>query len=323
MGAKGLSRHVLGTAIAPVPYIISKGAPMLADGTTPAMEDQIEAKESKIIEFEKREYFTRHILLSTTSTRLGARIKDLKTAEAMWKVVTDDATSKSTLYLLDAEDQLTSMKLANDEDPKTHLSELKQHFQLMLQRRDNLITIGSTISESRFNIIIMSSLPASYRPTLQTITATERINRLSGSQANAMKSDDLIAFIIEEAQHRVINDERTKTAESALAARLKKAGKSEKDEDEPDVTCDNCKKPGHTKEQCYSKGGGSEGQGPRQKRKAKKSETATVATNDDEGDLFAFTCSSDYAAVAERLEMPKSRLGTCIDSGASMDYCPD
>ena len=323
MGAKGLWRHVLGTATAPVPYVVTEGIPMLSNGKTPATEDQIEAKESKIIEFEKREYLARHILLSTTSTRLGAKIKDLSTAEAMWKAVENDATSKSTLYLLDAEDQLTSMKLADDEDPKTHLSELKQHFQLMLQRRDNLIKIGSTMSETRFNIIIMSSLPESYRPTLQTITASERMSKLSGDKTSIMKSDDLISFIIEEAQHRVINDERTKTAESALAARLKKAGKSEKDEDEPDVTCDNCKKPGHTKEQCYSKGGGSEGQGPRQKRKAKKSETATVATNDDEGDLFAFTCSSDYAAVAERLEMPKSRLGTCIDSGASMDYCPD
>src|ERR1700678_4163317 len=124
MGAKGLWRHVLGTATAPVPYVVSKGIPMLADGTTPAMEDQIEAKESKIIEFEKREYFARHILLSTTSTRLGARVKDLSTAEAMWKAVKNDATPKSTLYLLDAEDQLKIRKLADDEDQKTHLSEL-------------------------------------------------------------------------------------------------------------------------------------------------------------------------------------------------------
>src|SRR6202789_107454 len=99
MGAKGLWRHVLGTATAPVPYVVTEGIPMLSDGKTPATEDQIEAKESKIIEFEKREYLARHILLSTTSTRLGAKIKDLSTAEAMWKVVTDDATSKSTLYL--------------------------------------------------------------------------------------------------------------------------------------------------------------------------------------------------------------------------------
>jgi hypothetical protein len=51
----------------------------------------------------------------------------------------------------------------------------------------------------------MSSLPGSYRPTLQTITVAERASKLSGQQANAMKADDLITFIIEEAQHRVIN----------------------------------------------------------------------------------------------------------------------
>ena len=329
MGAKGLWRHVLGTATAPVPYVVSKGTPMLADGKTPATEDQIEAKESKIVEFEKREYFAKHILLSTTSTRLGAKIKDQKTAEAMWKLIVDDATSKSTLHLLDAENQLSSMKLKDNDDPKTHLSELKLHFQTMQQRRENLIKIGSTMSEQRFNIIIMSSLPESYRPTLQTITASERVSRLSGTQSTAMKSDDLIDFIIEEAPHHVINDEWNKNTESALAARSKGTGKSnrkEKDKSKPDVVCDNCNKPGHTGEQCYSKGGGSEGQGPKQKArakdKAKESETATVATN-DEGDLFAFTCSSDYTAVAEKLEVPKSRLGTCIDSGASMDYCPD
>ena len=173
MGAKGLWRHVLGTAIAPVPYIITEGIPVLADGKTLATEDQIEAKESKIVEFEKREYFARHILLSTTSTRLGAKIKDLSTVEAMWKVVKDDTTSKSTLYLLDAEDQLSSMKLADNNDLRTHLSELKQHFWVMQNCRENLIKIGSTMSEQRFNIIIMSSLPESYCPTLQTITASD------------------------------------------------------------------------------------------------------------------------------------------------------
>ena len=45
--------------------------------------------------------------------------------------------------------------------------------------------------------------------------------------------------------------------------------------------------------------------------------------NDEENDLFAFTCTSDYANVADSLKMPKSKFGTCIDSGASMDYSPD
>jgi hypothetical protein len=41
----------------PVLYTVSNGIQMLADGKTPAIKDQIEAKESKIIDFEKREYF--------------------------------------------------------------------------------------------------------------------------------------------------------------------------------------------------------------------------------------------------------------------------
>ena len=69
-----------------------------------------------------------------------------------------DATTKSTLFLLDVEDQLASMKLTENDDPKAHLTEVKQHFQLMGQRHDNLLKMGSTISDSRYNTIIMSLL---------------------------------------------------------------------------------------------------------------------------------------------------------------------
>ena len=47
MGSKGLWRHVEGTAISPKPYALDAGVPVLADGWTPAMEEQIEAKETK------------------------------------------------------------------------------------------------------------------------------------------------------------------------------------------------------------------------------------------------------------------------------------
>ena len=44
---------------------------------------------------------------------------------------------------------------------------------------------------------------------------------------SGMKHDDLISFILEEAQHRVINDECTKSMETALVAHMKK-GKQNK-----------------------------------------------------------------------------------------------
>jgi hypothetical protein len=143
-----------------------------------------------------------------------------------------------------------------------------------------------------------------------------------------MSADNLITFIIEEAQHRVINDEYMKNAESALAARTKKSGNSKgkkKVKGKLDITCKNCKKTGHGKPDCYAKGGGKEGQGPKQKRaaKGKEPDTAVVTTDNDERELFMFTCTSDYSAIMNKLDVPKSRLGTCIDSGASRDYCPD
>ena len=148
-----------------------------------------------------------------------------------------------------------------------------------------------------------------------------------------MKPDDLIAFIIEEAQHRVISDERSKNAESALAAHSKKGkgkpGKKKRQDKsnktDSEDTCSNCGKTGHQQPECWSKGGGKEGQGPKQKKskKGEKTETAVVAVNEEKDELFAFVCTSSYANVAEALRVPKSRLGTCVDSGSSRDYCPD
>ena len=119
--------------------MLLEGIPVLADKKTEATDKQIEAREIKIIDFEKKEYLTQHIILSMTSTCLGSKIKELKTSKEMWEVVVADATTKSMLFLLDAEEQLMRMKLVDNQDLKIHLAELKQHFQLMLQRRDNLI----------------------------------------------------------------------------------------------------------------------------------------------------------------------------------------
>ena len=145
---KGLWRHIEGTAIVPKLYALVTRVPILMDGTTQAMEDQIEARETKIIDYDKREYLTQHVILSTTSTRLCNKIKNLKTSHDMWDAVKADTTTKSTLFLLDVEDQLASMKLAENDDPKGHLTEVKQHFQLMEQQHNNLLKMGSTISDS-------------------------------------------------------------------------------------------------------------------------------------------------------------------------------
>ena len=55
----------------------------------------------------------------------------------------------------------------------------------------------------------------------------------------------------------------------------------------------------------------------------KKLDAVVIAADDKEEALFAFKCTSDYMAMTETLDVSKSKLGTCIDSGVSKDYCPD
>jgi hypothetical protein len=92
------------TVSAPLSFPMTNRVAMLADGKTMATKEQLEQKESKIIEFKKMGYLAHHILVSTTSTHLAMKIKGFSTAKDMWNTITDDAMSKSTLYLLDAKD---------------------------------------------------------------------------------------------------------------------------------------------------------------------------------------------------------------------------
>jgi hypothetical protein len=94
MGSKGLWRHVEGTAVELKPYTLVYGVPVLSDGKTPATKDQIELRETRIMDFDKREYLVQYIILLTTSTCLSVKIKDLKTAKEMWEIVKGDATTK-------------------------------------------------------------------------------------------------------------------------------------------------------------------------------------------------------------------------------------
>jgi len=125
-----------------------------------------------------------------------------------------------------------------------------------------------------------------------------------------MKVSNLIAFLIKEAQHRIINDERSKNSDHALVANGKKDCKAKPNQKnggdkgkkgDSEALFYNCKKPGHKKADCWAKNGGKEGQGPGKKKSA-KTKTATVAIADNNiNKMFTFTCISNYAHVAETL----------------------
>ena len=174
MGAKSLWIHVEGKATPLKPYQLVNNVPTLSAGKTKATEEQIEAKEAHIIDYKKHECLSQHVILSMTSTQIGAVIKNLSTTHKMWEKVKVDATTKSTLYLIDAEDQLANMWVGDSDYLRTHLTTLKQHFELITKHHDNLIQMGSAISPTWFTTMLMSSLPLSYCSAIQTITAAKK-----------------------------------------------------------------------------------------------------------------------------------------------------
>ena len=148
-----------------------------------------------------------------------------------------------------------------------------------------------------------------------------------------MTPEDMINFFTEEAHHCIIDEDCTKAAESALLVHGKKDKRSKtaktKKGAKPTTNkhCDNCGKDGHIKENCWAKGGGKEGQGPKQ-RKLKKDKTSPqlAAVAEDkltDDNLFAFTCTSGFSAITESNPISANPLAACIDSDASSHYCPD
>ena len=114
---------------------------------------------------------------------------------------------------------------------------------------------------------------------------------------------------------------------TALAAHNKKgkqnkSGKQKRTKKSSSLTkeeCNNCGRPGHTTNDCFSKEGGKRSGSSMEEEKRK---TAMVAVaNDEENDLFAFTCTSDFANMAESSNLSKSKYGMCLDGRASDDYC--
>src|ERR1700759_888801 len=66
IGSKGLKRHLLGQARKPKPLEVDEdGTPLARDGTTPTTETEIEENETKLDEYDQKEFAVKQALFGS------------------------------------------------------------------------------------------------------------------------------------------------------------------------------------------------------------------------------------------------------------------
>jgi hypothetical protein len=168
--------------------------------------------------------------------------------------------------------------------------------------------MGAIVDNEDYAAIVMGSLPDSYRPIISTLEAT------AGYLSKAVTAQELITAVNVEYEHRLLRN--LQSARKGRNATLHMGNGTRQGQGvTKDTVCYNCNKTGHSKSDCWAKGGGKEGQRltGQGRRNGGKTAANTAATTP--------TPSPDNYTFATSIQI--GRGGTIIDSGATSHFCPD
>src|SRR3984893_11960318 len=150
MGAKGLIRHIEGTARQPLPFDVENGQPVMEPGKL-ATRLEIQELERAMDEYEQKEYAARHIMLTTVSPRLSSMLRANTSAAQMWQEIVSDATKKSKVHKVDTRRRLQELRCPEGGDVRVHLN-------AMTDLRNELEGIGAPVNNEDFMMMINDSL---------------------------------------------------------------------------------------------------------------------------------------------------------------------
>ena len=223
---------------------------------TPDEVSAMEAYQKAVSDWTRKEAIVLQQIVSTIPDALYLKIKG-KTVSEAWKVLKDDFEKRSCMFTIDLWRWLQDVCCKDNRNVHTH-------FDNLCNMHKELAALSESIPDQDFAAIILGSLPKSYNTYLSAITATLSV------LGKEVDPDALILSMIDEYNHCSVKNRQMKDKGKSDAAFFAggswkggmggKGGKS-------DVECFNCHKKGHKKADCWAKGGGKEGQGPRLKGK--------------------------------------------------------
>src|SRR5713226_4707779 len=242
-------------------------------------------------------------------------VKTQTTAKGLWDALKALYEGRTTMILVKLSQQLQSTRCGDEEN-------VREHFDKLANLREQLAAMGKSVADNEYASILMGSLPSTYAGMLGSIAASAE---MSGT---AVSSAIVVKLATDEYDRRTLQSGKAQDEAFTADSQKKRKGKKR------DVKCENCHKKGHTKAQCWAKGGGNEGGGPKRKGKDddKKDgdKSAAATTKEQQPNIEA------WAAIDESVEddaiphIPIMAAESCAkvqtelyDSGASRHMSPN
>ena len=279
--ARGLYGHLDGTAVRP---------------TDPLMDTEVEDSALSPEEVSARQKeMNRHLqeqaivfqqIAATIPDSLYLKIKGKPTVKEAWDALKADFEKRSRMITIELRKRLQDTRCAENGNVRTHFDNIRI-------LREELASLGTSLSEPDFSATILGSLPKSYDQFLSAVTAT----------ASVMKKDlnpkDLMQAIIDEFDRRSTRSgaskDRGQPDVAFVAGSYENRGGKRSNKE---IECFNCHKKGHKKADCWGKGGGKEGQGPKSKeRRGKGNDTNTSGSKGGAGNKESANSVGDEEGV--------------------------
>ena len=186
------------------------------------------------------------------------KIQDTKTVKEVWAKLKAEYEGQSRSVMVDLGRKFTSTHCGEDDNIHTHFTKLANI-------HEKLSAIGRKVSHNEYISVLVVSLPDCYDGPINSL-----INACNATKTN-LTHTAVIRAATREYEKRSLQKENQAQDEAFAAADAKSKKK--------DVECFNCKKHGHYKSECWAKGGGDEGGGPKKSSNKSKTKVGKDAAN--------------------------------------------
>ena len=189
------------------------------------------------------------------------------------------------------------------------------HISNLRKLQEELHIMDNKVTDEDFVMILITSLPESW---------DNYTSSYLGSKGNKpeLLSHELVAILMEEDRRR--KSRNGDSAGASLQAKYSKGQKNNNKKTDPNTECYNCHKKGHMASDCWAKGGGKEGQGPKGRKGPNRGNKSNQAqeTNSNLNDVSYMALSNPKYTKFDWYFDTATTSHICTQRDAFIDYYP-